>query len=264
MPLKEFVKLIALGLGLLFLFSGCAPDAAALEATVVAQAQENIVQTVAALPAVTHQPTYTAEPTYTVQPTYTPQPPLSEQPTLTPQPTYTLLPTYTPQPTYTDTPPPTNTSLPVNTPTPVPPTSSPTDQFTAAGVQLTKSYMAWFPGAYFRCLAQSSLSCLNPSYSLDCLQFVSNFNNIVARQNLAPQNAEEPIRTAAAIYTATVQEYITILTPQAAYCQEQINLGRTEIDSRELGSSVAGQLHGLLGQLDQAITILQQVEAGNA
>ena len=253
-----------IGLVLLFLISGCKPDTAALEATVVAQVEVNIVQTVDAQPTVTHQPTYTAEPTYTVQPTHTTQPTLTSRPTLTPEATYTPRPTYTPQPTYTAQP--TNTPLPINTPTPtvVVPTASPINQFTSAGVGLTLSYMQQFPGSYIRCTSTSSISgCLNFDYSIDCVQFVSNYNNIVARQNLAPQNAEEPIQTAAAIYTAIVQEFIEILAPQAAICQEQINLGRTVIDSREFGNTNANRQFELISQMEQVINILRQVEGGD-
>ena len=255
--------LVGLGFVLLLFISGCAPGAAALEATVVAQVEENIVQTVAAQPTVTPQPTYTAEPSHTIQSTHTTQPTLTSRPTLTPEATYTPLPTYTPRPTHT--PQPTDTPLPINTPTPTPvvPTTSPTEQFTSAGVALTISYMQQFPGSFVRCTIFSGSSCLNTDYSLDCVQFVYNYNSLVARQNLAPQNAEEPIRTAAAIYTATIQEYIEILTPAATICQEQINLGRTEIDSREIGDTNANRRYALLSQMEQVLEILRQVEAGS-
>jgi hypothetical protein len=145
------------------------------------------------------------------------------------------------------------------------PTIPPTSQFTAAGVELTISYMNWFPGAYRRCtIIPGSGGCSNFDYSLDCNQFIGYYNSLVARQNLAPQNAEEPVRTAAAIYTATITEFIEILNPQVAICQEQLSLGRPVIDSRELGNinAIILQEYELTNEMQEALTILRNVEAG--
>jgi hypothetical protein len=114
--------------------------------------------------------------------------------------------------------------------------------------------------AYGGCSASASSGCLFWEYNLNCLYYVNDFNNIVARQNLAPQNAEEPIRTAAALYTATVQEFIEVVAHQVAYCQEQLNLGRIEIDHREIGNQNRARQGELVVQIDQVLTILRQVE----
>jgi hypothetical protein len=105
--------------------------------------------------------------------------------------------------------------------------------------------------AYGGCTLVYNEGCLSYGYALNCLQYVNDFNAIVARQNLAPQNAEEQIRTAAALYTATIQEFIEAITHQVAYCQEQLNLGRIEIDHREIGNQNRARQTELVVQIDQ-------------
>ena len=121
--------------------------------------------------------------------------------------------------------------------------------------------MGQFPGAYSRCtIVVNGSGCLNWDRSLECLGFVNNYNVLIARQDLAPLNAEEPIRTAAAIYTVTVQEFIEILTPQVAICREQMGLGRTDIDSGEIAEKNIPEQLALISQMDQVINIMRQVE----
>jgi hypothetical protein len=122
-------------------------------------------------------------------------------------------------------------------------------------------YMNWFPVSYGRCTFYSSIQgCLNYDTSLDCVEFVNNYNSLVARKNLAPQNAEEPIQTAATIYTAAVQGLIDLLAPQVVICQEAINSGAPVINSRDFGDTMIGQQVEFINQMEQVLNILRQVE----
>jgi hypothetical protein len=105
-------------------------------------------------------------------------------------------------------------------------------------------------GAYGGCTGAHNGACLSYTHALNCQYYVNDFNSLVPRQNLAPQNAEEPIQTAAALYTAAVQEFIEAVAHQAAYCQEQLNLGRIEIDYREIENQNRSRQMELIIRID--------------
>jgi hypothetical protein len=258
--MKETFRLLVLGFLAALVVGGCAPDRAALEATVVAQVEADVEGTVAARPTMTAEPTYTAEPTHTAQPSRTAEPTYTTAPTLTPEPTYTPQATYTPEPTHT--PIPTDTPAPVPTSPPLP-TAPPTSQFTVAGVELTKGYMHWFPGSYGRCIWWQGQVCRNYDTSVDCIAFINNYNAIVARKDLAPLTAEEPILTAANIYRNSVQGFIDILTPQVAICQEKIAQGGDGLLSNEFGEKYVAEQIALIDQMEQVLNILRNVEAAD-
>ncbi|MCP5095098.1 MAG: hypothetical protein GY943_06070 [Chloroflexi bacterium] len=240
----RFAYLVLIGL----LIIGCQPDPALIAATVEAEVESIVSETIAAIPPKTAAPTYTPLPTLTALPTYTPESTATNYPTYTPLPTYTPRPTATATATLTPTAAPTATAVsqqPDNTGSAAsaPPSNADFKETLRAKIQQTLTNIDLYINLSVPTSSSGSPNNLTVTDNPTDCQALTNANNQIDNQLTLDESHPDPIvQNAYDVYRFAVNQYIAVTQNWTNDCQETLAngethrmIGRNAFDAMRLG-----------------------------